>query len=292
MAIKTIAKLILSLMIILVITYIILLLILKSFNTTFTQLWNTISESQATLLAAVLTAFIAIFVPIVNISVSHIWDKLEYSWISSTYRTPCKILLVGMARTGKTTLIKQLDFQIVTPNQGQTKYWRIHEHFRKVQSLNKGIKIQIGDYRGQNPGQLFENFDSFAGKAENRTINCILFVVDLFPEQPDLKKSIKPRVNENIAFLNLFALSSIFHLSYSKKYLKCVALLINKIDLLKHTKIKAEEMALKEYESFVKLLNKFCEFNGIPLMVKVGSALEGTYIHQLYSEIINHFVKS
>lgn len=283
---------VISILIVLGIIVCILLLFLNYFNINTIQAWNTITSAQATLIAAILTAFVAAFTPLIKIIITFLWESLDDFLAEKTHKRPFKILLVGLGRVGKTTLIKNLGFQIIAEGEEETQFWRIHEHEQKIQPHNKSIKFLIGDYRGQSPGQIFENFDAFAGPLGKRTINCIIFVVDLYGDPPEINENVDDRIQQNITFLNRFALSAIFQLSYSKKRLKCVALFINKIDILQNFKSDAEKFALEKYKPFEDLIREFCNENAIPLIIKVGSATEGTKVNPLYAKIVNHYFNS
>jgi len=284
---RKLSQFVLSLVIVLIMTVFFIFLFFNIIDLDIYTLWSGLKEPQAILLGAVLTAFAVVIAATIQGAIATFWSSIGSIWTAKFHKNPCRILLVGFGRTGKTTLIKNLGLQKIE-SEAETRNWGIYETVQPLEvNSNKTVGVQIGDYRGQNPGQLFENFDAFAGKPGYRTINCILFVVDLFDDPPEMQKGIKTRVQQNIAFLNLFALSTIFYLSYSKRNLKCAALFINKLDLFSNK--NAEKVVTDAYKPLIDVINRFCDENALPFIVKSGSALNGTNVRALYSEIIGHY---
>ncbi len=262
---------------------------------------DTSNPSNNKVLVALISAIALIFGSLITAVIKPLVEKIQISAQKSGIdeqlkqtKNTIRILLVGYGRAGKTTLINNLGrFRELTDLE-ETEEWKIYTYYQEEieDGFKRELKILLGDYRGQNPGMLFENFDSFAGPRGERSINCLLFVVDLYPENIE-SEGYEHRVKENIDFLNIFALQSLFYLAYSKRNFHNVGLFINKTDLLPVQENKSQEdKAIEVYEPLIELIKKFCEPKNITFFVKAGSALNGLNVRPFYNEIIKNYLTS
>jgi hypothetical protein len=218
-----------------------------------------------------------------------------------------RILMYGLGRSGKSTIIDcflKVDDQIVehirtksTPN------FTIQDADITLRATNKKYPISVADYKGQKPAEIVTDVpESFFGFKNQRRINVILFVVDMFPEpkdddgeiidndEPLIKRyklnavqRIKKQVDENKLYLNKFSLQPVFTVSYSKDNLIAVRLLINKADILQEIisrgylrNASVYDYATALYSDTIEAINSYCEENEIDdFSVRIISASRG-----------------
>lgn len=157
------------------------------------------------------------------------------------------IMLLGLGGVGKTTFVRNL-FQNEEANPTvSTEHYELYETTTIVKNIGRGnmkrYTLFVGDYRGQNLGQLVREFVTQQKKPFNPMsygfINSLVLVVDLFPptehfDDPPLKPrrhADADRIGLHGSQWNATALDAIFGLLTSGS-LKYVCLFVNKSDLL------------------------------------------------------------
>lgn len=197
-----------------------------------------------------------------------------------------KICIFGRAGSGKTTFIKAA-FTFDSPTvRRSTEVFDCYEY--KVQlGLKESINVAIADYKGQKPSQIiYHSPVDFFGSKGNRSINAILFFVDLVPRKADdngnslndkemlawlkegsTKEKLEARVKEHYDYINESILEVLFTSLYSER-LKSIRLIINKLDLIESlvddgylslgSFRNAEDYALHKFDRMIKEITRAC----------------------------------
>lgn len=195
------------------------------------------------------------------------------------------IFLFGHSGSGKTTFI-QKSITIGNSPLKSTEYFNYHS--RKKFSLDLDgpcIDINIADYRGQYPEQVFDE------AKKNLFINVLILFADLAPSHDDdgnelsdeeiinlmskdWKKCLNNRLEDHNECLSKTTLQIIFGSMYGSKHfkhLKSVRFIINKFDILETLQQRGvidNEIILKEYveklfKNRIMHVKRFCEENDI-----------------------------
>lgn len=233
----------------------------------------------------------------------------------------CRGLIFGLGRSGKTTIIKNgLTFGDTAARERSTQNFDIYEA-QVTLGLGNSSKFpaSIADYKGQQPSQLIVDgpaeFTEFFGRNNQRLINSVIFVVDLFPELRDIQgdalqddeivaqyasgaeQRIFDRVADHKEYLTRFIIQMIFSLAFSKEHLFIVSFLINKVDLLERVVANGylagvnDEKSLEEYAKnlFAPIsdeIERACQANGVNnFSLHLVSGQKGTNIRSVFSEI-------
>lgn len=196
------------------------------------------------------------------------------------------ILLIGKGRTGKTQLVSYF-----TDSQPSTKDVTNNFYVRTCTKKykEKTITYYLSDYRGQNFGQLINNFiiEQLTPGTIMRygDINTLLLMVDIVPSEgansdPHKKYnnlSIR-RIKSHTDDWNIFALDAVFAL-LEKESLQYICLLINKIDKLKNgLDSETKSRVLEKFTPLIESLKKRAEGSTAEFDIIFCSAYNGTNI--------------
>lgn len=163
----------------------------------------------------------------------------------------CRVMLYGLHRSGKTTLIKTYLTDAEPSSEESTEHYDVYPDKRRLRLGGPEYSIAIADYRGENPGQvILKPSSQFFGSEDYRLINAVFFLVDLFPSVPNSKESpqeyedfiksyehnamakIEDRINANLRYVNEFSIRLVLEVVYNRENLFFLRLLINKINVL------------------------------------------------------------
>lgn len=232
----------------------------------------------------------------------------------------CRVLVFGLPRSGKTSLIKCVITTDKPASETSTDDFDVYkETLRLGLEKPKRYRVAFADYKGQKPSQItVDPPESFFGIAGYRVVNTILFVVDFFPELLDDKGTvlsaeqiiqkyetnaaelIAKRVDDNLEYINKWTIEPVFTVCYSEKGLWSVRLLINKIDLLRDVISRGylpdanlddiENFAKKFYEPLEQELREACKQNNIhDFSVHLISASTGENVRSVLGEILETY---
>ena len=97
----------------------------------------------------------------------------------------CRVLLIGLGRSGKTSIIRHVVTGIARVERSTT-HFEVYRVARQSDLGGTRYDLVMADYQGQKFSQLvvYPQFD-FIGPPGDRRINAIVFVVDLFCEMRD-----------------------------------------------------------------------------------------------------------
>lgn len=243
-----------------------------------------------------------------------------------------KILIYGVGRSGKSTTINNI-FKLCNPEyhrEKSTEAFSIQEGYVTLLN-NKKYNIAIADYKGQKQSQILSDtheHQNFFGAKEDRQINAILFIVDMFSEEKDdndipvsdqeiLNRYqynsdlfIKKKAEDNNLYINRYNLGPVFDVAYNSENLRSVRLLINKADLLEtlinNGNIKSVtstyDYATSLYADTIQSIKSYCDKNKInDFSTYVISAKNGLYydkdskpknISYIFNELLVNYDKS
>ena len=210
------------------------------------------------------------------------------------YSKKCRVLLIGLGRSGKTSIIRQVLTEDTLRQEVSTDKFDIFEEVKRVGLKNPTrYIISIADYTGQKLSQITVHHpEKFFGTSGHRLINALIFVVDLFPELNDPQgKSLKDheiieeynkenahrKITERVAqhkeYITKFTVEQIFEVTHSDNQLFTVRLLINKADLLRDifskgylsetNETKIDDYAKEQYASLINSIESACKKNNI-----------------------------
>lgn len=213
------------------------------------------------------------------------------------------IMLLGLGGTGKTTFVRNL-FQNPRANPSmETEHYQLYSVAKYNDEYQDGHTLFVGDYRGQNLGQLVREFV----KQQKRPfeamsygfINSLILVVDLFdpPKRVD-DPPLEPRneVDSSRVVLhgeqwNDTALDAVFGLLTSGS-LKYVCVFVNKSDLLIGSNTAAvQEDVARRFDDLRSRLERRARRAGADFALVIGSAKEGTRINQVRDDLYANSVE-
>ena len=228
-----------------------------------------------------------------------------------------RVLIFGLPRSGKTSVLKRIITADKPTIEDSTGNFDIYDETLRLGLKNpERYQVSFADYQGQKPSQISSDPpENFFGLPEQRTVNAILFIVDLFPEIRDEKgkvldnisffekykenalELIEKRVKDNLQYINQWTIEPVFTVCYNERYLWSVRLLINKTDLLREiisrgyipniTLDDLDEFALKYYTPIEVELQEACAQNNIQdFSVHLLSAATGENINNLMGELL------
>lgn len=208
------------------------------------------------------------------------------------------IMLLGLGGVGKTTFIRSLfDNLHANPSATTERYELYQTNFsiKDPQNPKKGkqYSLFVGDYRGQNLGQLVREFitqqkKSFEPMAYGY-INSLILVVDLFPPPDQIDGApLKPQRALDIERTKLHsdqwnetALDAVFGL-LTRGSLKYVCLFVNKSDLLIGSEEQMTQDEITQHFSGLQArLRERTEAVGSQFQLIIGSASLGTGIPEM-----------
>ncbi len=232
----------------------------------------------------------------------------------------CRILMVGLSRSGKTSMIKHVLSEDQPCHELSTEQFAIYEgEIRLGLQDPRQYLVSIADYQGQKLSQITINHRvNFSGLPGHRLINVVIFVVELFPElknqqgkplsdealvqayEADAERLITERVAEHKEYINQYTIEEIFSLAFNEYNLFAVRLLINKVDLLREVvsrgylsgvnQTSLEEYAKNLYAPIAKELQTACKTNQINnFSVHLISAKTGENIQSVFSDIFETY---
>lgn len=199
------------------------------------------------------------------------------------------VLVAGMGRVGKSTLVQNLVDLEAAQNQIVTEDFDVYPFTHYSPKTGNKINFAFNDYRGQNITQLVAGMvrEQLNRKTHLRygDIHSLVIVVDLFsPEDLNASSKIKyddinkERVKQNLDYWHLFALDVIFGF-LKQGSLRFVCLFINKTDGLKlNLNDEIRKLILEEYSELIKLLEMKTKKSGASFDVIMGSASETTHL--------------
>jgi GTPase SAR1 family protein len=269
-------------------------------------------------IGALIGAILATVISIVATFFSGVQDWLE----SSAQLNPgeARVLLVGLGRSGKTSIIRQILAQDMPRQEKSTQEFDIYEEVIRLGLQDPDRqRVSIADYKGQKLSQITVHHPvGYFGSRGHRLINAVIFVVDLFPEllsqrgkplqdnelirlyEADANNRIADRVTEHMEYITRFTVEQVFSATYSRHNLFAVRLLINKIDLLREITLRGylSEMSEGALEKYAKNLfaplsskiQKACEVNNVNnYSVHLVSAKTGENIQLVFGDIFENF---
>ena len=192
------------------------------------------------------------------------------------------VMIIGLGGVGKTALIRALFHNTdadYTKSTDQYTEYRTDLEVDSQHGRSRRCCIFVGDYRGQNVGQLIAEFVSQQKRPYPALsygfVNSLILVVDIFPpNNSDLKRKRKTpdlkRIRQNVGEWSDTALDAIFGL-LTKETLSYVCLFINKWDRLDSDK----SVVLKPFERLCLRLKKKADTNQANFQVVLGSAIRG-----------------
>lgn len=202
-------------------------------------------------------------------------------------------MMIGLGGVGKTTLIRGLfDNDDAEPDIRTEHYTEYHldliveeekpERRRAGKVLptsttKRRYSMFVGDYRGQNVGQLVGEFvaqqkDSYRALSYG-FVNSLVLVIDVLPPTRTTPAS-RPnaaRLNYHTAQWSETALDAVFGL-LTEDTLSYVCLFVNKVDMIPASQLSVVEDRVAELRS---RLERKAKENGAAFQSVMGSALEG-----------------
>lgn len=232
----------------------------------------------------------------------------------------CRVLFVGLGRSGKTSIIRHILTEDTPKEEISTETFDIYDETKRI-GLKDPVRyiVSIADYKGQKISQItVNNPPSFFGPAGKRQINAVIFVVDLFPEmadrpgkikedydlvdlyQEDALEKIQARVASQREYITKYTIEQIFEAAYNSSQLFSVRLFINKVDLLREIVRRGylpdigqqtpEEFGKEMYAPLIEQLDQACAINKIDdFSVHPVSAKTGENLQPVFSDIVETY---
>lgn len=207
------------------------------------------------------------------------------------------IMLLGLGGAGKTAFVRNL-FQDPDANPSvETEHYQLYQLTKHNRERQHQYTLFVGDYRGQNLGQLVREFVSQQKRPFEAMsygfINSLILVVDLFdpPKHADAPP-LEPRGEVDSSRVvshrdqwNDTALDAVFGLLTSGS-LKYVCVFVNKSDLLigSNTAAVQEDIA-RRFDDLRSRLERRAERAGAKFALVLGSAKDGTGITQVRDDL-------
>lgn len=245
---------------------------------------------------------------------------MEASDPSKGLETPeCRVLLIGLGRSGKTSLIRQ----VLTGTSRAEQSTKIFNFYRAPRITDLGgtrFDIVLADYQGQKLSQLvIEPPVSFFGPAGDRRVNAVVFVVDLFRERRDVdgnavsdvvlleqyshdtEAQIRERVEEQCKYINEFTIEVILEAVFNRRQVCSLVLVVNKIDLLRVlvergridgvSSSSLEQYVSNLYAPLLSLLKEAARANEVEALfgAYLVSARTGENVAVAFSEVFRRF---
>ena len=202
------------------------------------------------------------------------------------------IMLLGLGGVGKTTFVRGV-FQNPDANPSvSTEHYGLYRTTTDVEDAhdktrNEKYTLFVGDYRGQNLGQLVSKFitqqkEPFEPMSYGY-INSLVLIVDLFPPHEQFDDALleprdcvdSDRVKLHNGQWNDTALDAVFGLLTTGS-LKYVCLFVNKIDLLKDSNRSAVQRDVrKRFAELEDRLKKRAKGAKATFKLVLGSAEDG-----------------
>lgn len=210
------------------------------------------------------------------------------------------MMLLGLGGVGKTTFVRSLFSNERANPTASTERYELYRTTFSLEDPNNPKKgrqytLFVGDYRGQNLGQLVREFvtqqkNSFDPMSYG-FINSLILIVDLFPP-PDRDNPLEPqdklddnRVNMHIDQWNETALDAVFGL-LTRDSLKYVCLYINKADVLIKNQEK-QDLIRRHFSELRSRLQKRTDIVNAKFDLIIGSALDGSGIPEIKENLFS-----
>lgn len=202
-------------------------------------------------------------------------------------------MIIGLAGVGKTALIRALLHNTDADHTKSTDRYTEYRTDFKMDSQHgrsRRCSIFVGDYRGQNIGQLIAEFVSQQKRPFQALsygfVNSLILVVDIFPpHNSNLQRQRKtpdlPRIRRNVNEWSDTALDAIFGL-LTKETLSYVCLFINKRDRLDAD----QSVVLKPFERLRQRLKDKADANDAIFQIVWGSAITGEGVKPVEEALI------
>ncbi|MBZ5714250.1 hypothetical protein [Nannocystis pusilla] len=231
----------------------------------------------------------------------------------------CRVLLIGLGRSGKTSLIRQV-LTGTTRAEQSTKTFNVYRAPRVTDLGGARFDIVLADYQGQKLSQLvIDPPISFFGPPGDRRINAIIFVVDLFRERRDAVGNpvcdavlleqyshdtgaqIQERVDEQCKYISEFTIEIILETTFNRRQVCSIILVVNKIDLLRIlvergclegvSSSNMEHYVSNLYAPLLNLLREAARANEVEGLfgAYLVSARTGENVAVAFSEILRRF---
>jgi GTPase SAR1 family protein len=271
----------------------------------------------------VIGAFIGLFSAVLIFLVAYTFYTPFDDWLMSFVRLnirpdspKLRILLVGLSRTGKTSIIRRILTEDMPRQEISTNRFIVYEETKRLGLKNPQRHIvSIADYKGQKLSQITVGPPvEFFGTRKYRLVNVVIILVDLFPEllnqeskplkddklvqlyESDAEDRIADRVAEHREYVTKYIIELIFSVAYSKDNLFALRLLVNKADLLRDAvrcgylsrvdEGSMEEYVKRLYTPISDEIKSACQANNVDdFSVHLVSAKTGENIPLVFSDI-------
>ncbi|MGI9487545.1 MAG: GTPase domain-containing protein [Geminicoccaceae bacterium] len=212
------------------------------------------------------------------------------------------IIVLGIERVGKTTLIRQL-FEDRNANPFETtNEYSIYSKEMIVEDIK--YHMYASDYAGQDIGSLI---GAFLGQQKRRYspmsyghVNSVILIVDLFtkadrgePDPETLNSPLQSQIDKQLDQWNDLAIDAVFGLLTENTF-KYFCLFVNKIDLLSDQSKESQERYGALFSTLKdRIINRAKkEAQNIEVDVIVGSAEQGAGTHRLREKLREYSVSS
>ena len=246
-----------------------------------------------------ITTFLAAFAGALDVGLAILAWRYHHRWSGLTKPIKVKqgnrnsIMLLGLGGVGKTSFIRSLFGNTEANPTISTENYELYQTTISIMNPRNAkdtrhYSLFVGDYRGQNLGQLIREFitqqkGSFEPMAYGY-INSLILIVDLIPPPDNItdppikprKELDKVRTGLHCAQWNETALDAVFGMLTSGS-LKFVCLLVNKVDLIiGNEEQPARDAIQQQFSELQSRLEQRANAAGANFQTIVGSASEGT----------------